>query len=85
MKRIIAIEDNLGPVKEYLTDKGYDVKNFDIAQDRANLTDKYDAFVVTGLNSNMLGINDTDTKAVVIDAAGMSPEQIYHELESRLH
>ncbi|MFZ5990090.1 MAG: YkuS family protein [Bacillota bacterium] len=84
MKRKIGIEDDLEPVKEYLTNKGYEVKNIDFAEDTSKLTNKFDAFVVTGINSNMMGIHDTSTKAVIIDAAGMSPEQVYHELESRL-
>lgn len=84
MKRKVGIEDNLSPVKEYLSSKGYEVENVDFAQQKSELSGRFDAFVVTGLNTNMLGINDVSTNSIIIDAAGMSPEQVYHELESRL-
>ena len=84
MNKIIAIEDNLSPVKEFLADKGYEVKNIDYSMGISTLINKFAAFVVTGLDSNSLGINDTETKAIVIDAAGMTPEQVYDELKSRL-
>jgi hypothetical protein len=84
-KRIIGIEENLTPVKEYLADKGYSVESVDISKEFTNKMEKYDALVVRGMNNNFLGINDTNTKAVVIDAKGMTAEQVYNELESRLH
>jgi len=32
----------------------------------------------------MLGIEDTETDAIIIDASGMTPEEVYDELEARL-
>lgn len=84
MKKIIAVEPDLTPVKDFLTSKGYQVENIsygDLAKDK---THKFDAFIITGLDNNYLGINDTVTNAIVLDAAGMSPEQLYHELQLRL-
>lgn len=86
MKHRIAIEENLSPIEEFLSEKGYEVENIDFAdsEEISSLLDEFDAFVITGLDSNMLGIHDTEMEAIVIDAAGMSPEQVYDELESRL-
>ena len=46
--------------------------------------DLYDAVVVTGFNKDFLGIEDTNTKAVVIDAKGLTAEQVYNRLENSL-
>lgn len=80
----IAVEQSLTPVREYLADKGFNVDSIDFGQEFTHQMDKYDALVVTGFNRNFLGVNDINTKAPVIDAKGMSPEQVYHELRLRL-
>lgn len=86
MKHRIAIEPNLTPIKDYLTDKGYQVESINLNKETAKAAEmnKYDAYVVTGLNSNFMGIENTNTKAVVIKVEGMTPEQVYHELQMRL-
>ncbi|MCX7748425.1 MAG: YkuS family protein [Clostridia bacterium] len=88
MKQKIAIEANLTPIKDYLSNKGFQVESVDISPNSAKEAkqgfDKYDAFVVTGLNSNFLGIQDTTTKAVVIDATGLTPDEVYSQLKNRL-
>jgi hypothetical protein len=84
MKQIIAVEPDLTPVKNFLVSKGYQVESVNFGDMTKNKTQKFDAFVVTGMDNNFLGISDTNSKAVVLDAAGLSPEQIYHELQLRL-
>ncbi|HEX3028355.1 MAG TPA: YkuS family protein [Clostridia bacterium] len=84
MKRTVAVEPALTPVKDFLSEKGYIVKNINFGEMTTKKSDEYDAFVVTGLDKNFLGVNDTSTKAVVVDATGMTPEQIYDELEQRM-
>jgi hypothetical protein len=80
----IAIEQDLTPVKYYLSKKGYDVECIDFnGQPKAKLQN-YDAIVVTGLNSNVLGIQDTKTSAVVINADGLTPEEVVKEIDSRI-
>ena len=85
MKRNIAVERNLTPVKYFLTSKGYNVDSIDINKEYTKGMEKYDAIVVTGMNSNFLGVEDTNTKAVVIEAKGLTSEQVFNELEKRLH
>lgn len=80
----IAIEPDLTPIKKYLGEMGYHVENINFNEESSKKQNIYDAYVVTGLNSNFLGINDTSSKAIVVDASGLSPEQVYHELQLRL-
>lgn len=84
MDKMIAVENNLTPISEYLAEKGYKVENIDFGQGEftKNL-DKYDAVVVTGLNENFLGVHDTVTKVPVINAKGMTKEDVYNEISSR--
>lgn len=83
MEGKIAIEPKLTPVKEYLTKKGYQVESINLSDKPSKNLESYDAIVVTGLNSNTLGIQDTETKAVVINADGLTPEEVAKELERR--
>ncbi|MCR4435255.1 MAG: YkuS family protein [Clostridiales bacterium] len=81
----IAIEPNLTPIKDYLSSKGYHVESMSFDRSASSWQAKnFDAIIVTGLNDNLAGINDTNTKAVVIEAKGLTPEQILHELQLRL-
>lgn len=84
MKHVIAVEPDLTPVKEFLSDKGYTVESIKADDSSKKDTGKYDAFIVSGLDSNSFGIYDTSTKAVVISADGLTPEQVYQELKQRL-
>lgn len=76
MKRV-AIEKDLTNVKDYLQNNGYTVECLESARD--NL-DSYDAIVVTGLNTNFLGMQNTTTKASVINADGLTPKDVYSRL-----
>ena len=84
VRHSIAIEPNLTPIKDYLSSKGYDVESIDFDKKSSNNGGKFDAYIVSGMKRNILGIQDTVTKAIVIDASGLTPEQIYHELKLRL-
>ncbi len=83
MKGKIAVENNLTPVKDYLTGKGYSVECINFNDQSTAKLQGYDAIVVTGGNSDFLGVQDTETNAVVINADGLSPEEVVEEIESR--
>jgi len=78
----IAIEPSLTNVKSYLDQKGYTVDSIHFGDASKNLHD-YDAIVVTGQNSNFLGYEDTQTKAVIINADGLTPEQVASALNQK--
>lgn len=84
MKQLIAIEPDLTPIKDFLTDKGYKVDSINACDKSFKNTEKYDAFIVNGLDTNSLGFSDTTTRAVVINADGLTAEQVYKELKSKL-
>ncbi len=81
MKKV-AIESSLSHVKNYLKNQeGYIVS--DLKNDESNLNN-YDVIVVSGQNSNLLGMQDTNTKAMILNAKGMNAEDVYRQLENRL-
>lgn len=80
MKKV-AVEKSLQNVKNYLNNKGFDVS--DLESGTTNLKN-FDAIVVSGQNSNLLGMHDTSTKASVINAKGMTVEDVYKQLTNGL-
>ena len=77
----VAVQKGLTPVQEYLTDHGYYVETFEISDHLETKGNDYDAIILTGLNKNSLGINETTTNAPLIDATGMTPEEIHEQLQ----
>ena len=85
MNRKIAVENGLTPVMEYLSEKGYKVDGIDLSSEYRKDIDKYDAIVVTGMNKDFLGVHDVVSKVPVIDASGLSAEQVYKSISSKFH
>ena len=77
----IAVQKGLTPVKDYLTDHGYTVETVDLDAFSKAQNENYDAIVLTGMNKDFLGIEETATSAPVIDATGMTPEEIYEQIQ----
>ena len=76
MKGKIAVEQNLTLVVNYLTLQGYSVESLS-ASDMLNGDKKgYDTFVIYGASENFLSMEDWVTKANVINASGLSPEDV---------
>ncbi len=80
MKKV-AIENSLQNVKAYLQEKGYTVDSLENNKQNIN---SFDAIIVSGQDSNVLGMEDTFTKGSIISAQGLTPENIYNELENKL-
>ena len=82
MKKI-AVESDLSNISEYLAAKGYDVFEFqhNLASNEINHAD---AIVTCGLDQDFLGMHDIQTKAMVINASGLTPQQIEAQIEQRL-
>ena len=79
MRKKIAVEHSLTDVVDYLKEKGFDVESLDNSRD----LNRFDAIVVTGQDSNILGIEDTETKTPVIKARGQSAELVYDQILRR--
>jgi len=80
----VGIEPTLTPIKDYLIEKGYEVKsiNYGIKGDISKYQ-QFDAIVVTGMNENFAGMEDTVTNAVVINASGLTPPEVEKEIRER--
>ncbi|KGG80790.1 YkuS family protein [Caloranaerobacter azorensis] len=81
MKKKIAVEDGLKNMRDFLSSRGYDVEN--LSNTKNNL-DSYDAVIVSGQDSNFMGMYDSVTKKPVIDATGKSPQDVYDQLKGLL-
>lgn len=78
MKKIIAVEEGLSSViKDSLAGAGYEIV-------KPGGSDKVDATVVTGMDMNVMGMQDISNKHPVIDARGKTAAQIIEDLEARL-
>lgn len=73
MKKI-AVEDGLAAVKDILKENGYQV----LGPSQAN---RADAVVVTGLDNNMMNMQDISTRSSVIEAAGKTPADVLTEIQ----
>lgn len=74
----VAIEGQLSPFSRVLREAGYDVIPLnDEALHRAQ------AIVVQGTDNNFLGMEDPLSKAPVINADGMTPDQVLGAVERR--
>jgi uncharacterized protein related to proFAR isomerase len=76
MERVIAVEDGLRPVKEILKRKGYHVVGLDAGVSVA-------AAVVSGMDINMMDMQTMQIDAPIINAAGMTPEEVLREVENK--
>lgn len=78
-RKIVAVSDELTPIRQMLEDRGYEVVP---VTDRAYT--EADAIVITGMTRNVAGMEDIRTKAPVIDATGQDAEEVVRHLEERL-
>jgi hypothetical protein len=76
----IGVASSLTDVKHALMEKGYDVVELKNENDASGC----DCCVVTGLDSNMMGMHNTVTQGSVIEASGLSAEEVCRQVESRL-
>lgn len=83
MKKV-GIEKGLGNIADYLTSEGYSIEVLSESID--NNIPKLrglDAIVTAGYNTDMLGISDTETKAPVVNAKGLTPEEVKSRIEQQ--
>ncbi|MFO1443785.1 YkuS family protein [Bacillus sp. Bva_UNVM-123] len=82
MAKKVAVEQSLSNVSEALRDKGFEV--IDIKSSADVETTNCSAYVVSGLDSNIMGIQEVSTNAPIIEASGMSADEVCQEVEQRL-
>lgn len=81
----IGVQKELSTVRDYLKNNGYSVYEVDTTNITSSTTLKsFDALVVSGVNDNVMGIDDTVTKIPVINADGLTPSDVKDQLDRNL-
>ena len=81
MSRIIGVEQSLTNVEDALKAKGYEVIQLRTEADAK----KCDACVITGQDKDVMGISDPVIAGPVIDANGLSAEEITQRVDRYFH
>ncbi|MGM7720147.1 YkuS family protein [uncultured Metabacillus sp.] len=77
----IGVEQSLSDVSSALQEKGYEVVQLKNENDAQGC----DCCVVTGQDSNVMGISNVVTAGSVIEASGMTAEEICQQVESKIN
>lgn len=78
MKPRVAVEGSLTNIARDLRTQGYEVVDLN-----SNEIQNVNAVVVSGEDNNVMNMADIKTKATVINARGMTAEQVRSEIEKR--
>ncbi|MGM9948944.1 MAG: YkuS family protein [Lysinibacillus sp.] len=81
MSKVIGIEQSLSNVVDALKAKGYDVIQLRNEQDAK----KCDACVITGQDMDVMGISDPVMDGPVIEASGLSADEIVQRVDNYFH
>ncbi|AWC28085.1 hypothetical protein CG478_008545 [Bacillus cytotoxicus] len=76
----IGVESSLTDVQQALQQKGHEVISLQSESDAKEC----DCCVITGQDSNVMGISDVSTKGSVIKASGLTTDEICQQVESRV-
>lgn len=74
------MEQSLTNVSEALKNKGYDVVTLKNELDAKNC----DLCVITGQDENVMGIQNIVSEGSILNASGLSAEEVCQEVENRL-
>lgn len=77
----IGVEQSLSAVSEILQEKGYEVIELKEEQDAKNC----DVCVITGQDMNVMGIQTIVTEGSVINAHGLSADEIGRLVEEKMN
>ncbi len=80
MKKV-AVERSLQNIKDYLSQNGYQVEAL---EEKRYQLDSFDAVVISGQDTNFLGMQETWTKKSVVSAHGRTAEEVKKELDNRI-
>lgn len=77
----IGVEQSLTSIQQALREKGFDVVELKQETDAQGCS----CCVVTGLDSNVMGIETITTNGPVIEANGLSTDEVCKQVEQRMH
>ncbi|QKI82573.1 Uncharacterised protein family (UPF0180) [Kroppenstedtia eburnea] len=72
----VAVEEGLQNVSEYLQNQGCDVVSLGQHQNR-----DCNCFVISGMDKDLMGMQDTVGQIQVINAQGMTPDEVYQAVQ----
>ena len=75
----IGVEQSLTNVQEALRAKGYDIVELKQESDAKGL----DCCVITGLDKDVLGMQNASMKGSVIDAHGLTADEICQQVDEK--
>lgn len=76
----VGVEDSLTNIQQALRDKGYDVVQLSQEADAKSC----DCCVITGIDSNVMGMQDTTMSGPVIEANGLTADEVCQKVEQNL-
>lgn len=84
MKKKVVVENTLEDIKNYLGQKGYDVRTM-YRNDTLNdiTSNEYEAIIVSDVNNGNLPKNLKGNTSI-IEAAGLTPEQVYETIRNKV-
>lgn len=74
----IGVEQSLSAVAQALQSKGYDVVQLKQEEDAKQV----DCCVITGQDSNVMGMMDTVTAGSVVEANGLSADEVVQRVDN---
>lgn len=84
MKKI-GVEKGLSNVVDFLTHNGYSVEILsESIEDNLPKLDSLAAIVTSGHNTDIMGYSTTETKTPVVNAKGLSPEEVKKVLDGHI-
>lgn len=76
----IGVEQSLSNIQQALRDRGHDVVELKQESDSQGC----DCCVISGLDSNVMGMQTTSIQGSVIEANGLSADEVCQQVESRI-
>lgn len=78
----VAVEANLSTFQKYLSQQGYQVDALDATNMNQGVQSNYSAIVISGMDQNLMGIENVVQNCPVINAHGLTPEEVYQRLQN---
>lgn len=81
----IGVEKGLSMIGDYLNSQGYSVETLgETFENNASKYGNLDAIVTADYNTDMMGFSDTSTKVPVINASGLTPEEVKNRIDQKI-
>lgn len=77
MDKLIAVEEGLKNISNYLAEQGYKVISLDQKQYK-----NADCVLISGLDKDVMGISTRTIESPVINVKGLSPEEVLEKIKN---